>query len=85
MSKALHYPLDSKINTLIEVPYTISFVIRKRMQLDNINELPKEKRPSDHLIWDAPSDELNEWFNKVSKNKEPQNAEIVFLDSEIER
>lgn len=83
MSKALHYPIDSKIETLADVPYTISYVIRKRAQLDNLMELPKEKRPSDILIWDSPIEELERWLENVFKNNS-QTDTIEFLDSEIE-
>ncbi len=55
------------------------------MQVDSINELPKEKRPSDHLIWDASSDELEDWFDRIFKKKEQTIAEVVFDDNEIER
>lgn len=82
----MRYPLDRRIETLLDVPYTISYIIRKRMQLDNINELPKEKRPSDHLIWDGTSDELDKWFDRSMKNKEPQTTvDIIFDTDEIER
>jgi hypothetical protein len=76
--------LDRRIETLVDIPHTISFVIRKRMQIDSINELPKEKRPSEFMIWDGGSDELDEWFDKMFKGKEQQNVEIYFSDSEIE-
>lgn len=67
------------------MPYTISFVIRKRQQLDGIYELPKEKRPDDRLIWDGTSDELEKFYDRMFKGKENNISEIVFSDSEIER
>lgn len=83
-SKALRYPMDTKIVSLPEVPYTISFVIRKRQQLDNIYELPKEKRPGDDLIWDGTADELDKWYDGVFKGKINPTAELIFSDNEIE-
>jgi len=85
VSKALQIPLDTKIKELRDVPFTISFVIRKRQQIDSINELPKEKRPSDELIWNGTSEELEKWYDGIFKNKEKTTAELVFSDSEIER
>jgi hypothetical protein len=40
-------------------------VIRKMQQIDNLHELPKEKRPTDEIIWDGTSEELDEWLDKV--------------------
>jgi hypothetical protein len=81
----LRYPLDKNIVTLVDVPYTISYVIRKRSQLDTINELPKEKRPDDFLFWDKTSEELDNWFDRVFKKNESQTTEIMFSMDEIER
>jgi len=54
------------------LPYTISFVIRKRQQLDSLNELPKEKRPPDLMFWDGTPEELESWLDNVfKKNKDP--------------
>ncbi len=80
----MHLPLDNKFQTLVDVPYTISFILRKRAQLDNINELPKDKRPSDILLWDGTAEELDAWFDRVFKHKENTIAEISFSDLEIE-
>lgn len=52
-----------------DLPWTISYVIRKREQVDSFSELPDEKRPPDKIIWDGTSEELNEWFDKVLKRK----------------
>lgn len=54
---------DSKFESVVDLPYTISFLIRKRMQIDSWLELPKEKRPPES-IWDKPSD-LEEWFDRI--------------------
>lgn len=85
LAKALREPLDRKIKDLPDIPYTISFVIRKRVQVDNFNELPKEKRPDDHMIWDEAPEEIEAWLDRVFKGKEQLNSEIYFSDSEIER
>jgi len=83
----LRIPLDPKLKKLTDVPYTISYVIRKRQQIDSFNELPKEKRPPDDLIWDGTSDELEEWIDKVfGRNKSAQqtNDKIIINIDDVE-
>jgi hypothetical protein len=83
----LHVPLDPKIKELTQLPYTISFVIRKMQQIDNLNELPKEKRPPDSIIWDGTSEELDDWLDRVlgDPKKRPQtNVQLVIKDNEVE-
>jgi len=65
ISKELKAPIDSSISSLgtMEYPYSISYVLRRRMQIDNFLELPKDKQPPRGL-WDKPS-ELEEWFDRV--------------------
>lgn len=68
------------------MPYTISYVIRKRQQIDNLNELPSEKRPPDNILWHNNPDVLNNWIERVTGRKE-DNAEqgiINFPIDEIE-
>ena len=67
------------VDNVFDLPYTISFVIRKRMQIDSWMELPKEKRPPES-IWDKPR-ELEEWFDRVFGDKQ---TEFSFDVSEIE-
>ncbi len=69
---------------MTDVPYTISFVIRKRVQLDGFNELPKDKRPTDEMIWNGTSEEIDIWMDKVFKNKKENKAELIIEDYEIE-
>jgi len=80
VSKALRVPLDKKLTRLHEVPHTISFVIRKRQQLDSFNEFPKEKRPPDSIIWDGTSEEIEEWFDKVFDRKKSANDDNIIID-----
>jgi len=65
----LKIPLDEKITKLSDIPYTISFVIRKRLQIDNLNELPKDKRPPESIIWDGTSQDLDKWIEKMYDKK----------------
>lgn len=53
-----------------ELPWTISYVIRKRAQIDSYLELPKEKRPPDWMVWYGTNEDLDIWFDKVfERNK----------------
>lgn len=75
-------PLDPKIVSLSDTPHTISFVIRKRQQIDNLNELPKDKRPTDDIIWDGTPEEMDEWIERVFSNKYKQSVDIDISDIE---
>jgi hypothetical protein len=70
------------VKHLSQLPYTISFVIRKMQQIDALNELPKEKRPTDELIWDGTPEEIEEWLEKVMNRKEQTEVDILIKDIE---
>jgi hypothetical protein len=82
MAKTLGVPLDTKIEYIEDVPYTISFVARKRIQLDNLNEIPKDKRPTEKIIWDGSPEEMEDWLDSVVFGK--TQATIEISDAEIE-
>lgn len=63
-------PIDPRIKELSEVPHTISYVIRKRQQIDSLLELPKDKRPPDDILWDGSPEDLDEWISKVLDRKQ---------------
>lgn len=69
---------------MTDLPYTISYVIRKRQQIDSFNEVDKEKRPPEKLIWDGNSDEIEEWFDRIFKRKEKTESGIVINIDGIE-
>jgi hypothetical protein len=77
---------DGLPNAADEIPWTISYVMKKRMQIDGFNELPKEKRPPDNMIWYGDSDEIDKWFDKVFKRKQNPDEDVtLYIDpSEIE-
>lgn len=83
VSKALGIPLDPKVKTLPQLPYTISYVIRKLQQIDNLNELPKDKRPPDDIIWDGTSEDMAEWLDKVLGDRKGK-TDVEILISDIE-
>lgn len=60
----------------------MSFVLRKRMQIDNLSELPKAKRPPDSILWDGTSEELDNWLERVFDNKSDVNTNILIDDVE---
>jgi len=76
----LQIPLDPRIKELADLPYTISFIIRKRQQIDNLSELPKEKKPPEDLIWNGSPEELEDWLSKVFDNKKGNNDIIFSID-----
>ena len=84
MSKALQIPIDTKIKELPELPFTISFVIRKKRQVDGFYELPKDKRPPERMMWEGNGDELDEWLDKVLSGKSKPVAEFIIREDEIE-
>lgn len=81
MSKALQIPFDTRISEIRDLPYTISYIIRKRQQIDNLSELPKEKRPPDTVLWEGTAEELEEWLDKVFDTKK-DSPDVVITDIE---
>ena len=61
--------LDNRIKNVAQVPYTISYVIRQRAFLDSLNELPKDKRPPEKLVFDGTREELENWLEGVLSDK----------------
>jgi hypothetical protein len=55
-------------------------------QIDNLNELPKTKRPPDSIIWDGTSEEMDEWLDKVldPQNKTRHEVELFIKPDDIE-
>ena len=55
------------------------------MQIDNLNQLPADKRPPEWMIWDGTPEEIEEWLDKVMGNKQrTDTVELEILESEIE-
>lgn len=83
--RELKYPLHNSLKQLSvsEYPYTVNFVIKRRLQLDSYLELPEEKRPP-RSIWDY-SSKLEEWFDAVFSGGEKQTEFIMPInEDEIE-
>lgn len=79
----MQIPLDKNVIELQDIPYTISYVLRKRIQIDNLNELPKDKRPPEKMIWDGGSNELDNWLERVMGGKQDSMFEFDIDESEI--
>lgn len=59
--------MDLRIKTLSDTPHTISYVIRKRQQIDSLSELGKAKFPPLETLWDGTPEDLEEWIDRVLK------------------
>ena len=54
------------------------------VQIDNLREMPKDKRPPDEMIWEGTGDELSDWLDRIySKTKSPI-SEFVINEKDIE-
>lgn len=54
-------------------------------QIDNLNELPKSKRPPEDIIWDGTPEEMDDWLDKVLGDKNAQHeVEFIIKGDEIE-
>lgn len=71
--------LDKDIKDARDIPYTISYVIRKMILIDSLNELPREKRPPYKLIFEGTSKELDEWIEGAMKGIK-QDSVIINID-----
>lgn len=75
----------SGFKTPIDLPWTMSYIIRKRMQVDNFNEMSKEKRPTEDMIWNGTPEELEKWVDDAYGVKDSRRAdEIPFVIKENE-
>ncbi len=70
------------LTALDELPWTISYVFRKRLQIESFNELPREKRPPDRMIWYGTIEEVEKWFDKVTKQKQPLDKFDLYISED---
>ena len=61
----------------------MTYLIKKRQQLDNFLELPKEKQPPDLMIWWGTPEDIEDWLDKVYSRK-PKDDDIEFIIREEE-
>lgn len=76
----LRIPFDLDVKSVLDIPYTISYVIKKRKQIDSFSELPQEKRPPEHIIWSGNPKDLSDWFDKVFKRNKKKDDDEFYLD-----
>lgn len=77
-------PLDSTVKDIQDLPHTLTYVVRKRQQVDNLNELPEEKRPPELLLWDGTPEELDQWLTQVLQGRQTTVTELLIREDEIQ-
>jgi hypothetical protein len=69
------------------MPWPMTFIIRKRQQIDSLSEIPKNKRPPDKIIWWGTPEELEEWIEKVYPSRDKKSDEdginMIIHDDDI--
>jgi hypothetical protein len=80
VASALRVPLDLKLEKLQDIPHTISYVIRKRIQVDNLNELPKEQRPPIKMMWEGTAEEIDEFLERAFNVSKTGKSEDLIMD-----
>lgn len=83
----MQYPIDPRVPNLAELPYTISYVLRKRIQVDGLHQLDKEKRPPDLMIWSGSPEQIDDWLERVvnpTRGKPKPQQFIYISESEVE-
>lgn len=74
-------PIAEGLDSLMDLPYTISYAVLYREKINSFNELPKDKQPPRNL-WDKPY-QLSEFLDKVwDTKKEDKGTE--FYNYELE-
>lgn len=74
---------DKPVENIYDIPYTVSFVFRKRKQYLDMMQLPEEKRPPEPMFWLAPPEDIEEWLDRVLDNKNSDQQVIILDDSEF--
>lgn len=64
------------------MPWTITYVIRKRQQVASFMELPKEKRPPDLMIWWGNTEEIESWLDRVYGKRPKREEQVTFIISD---
>jgi hypothetical protein len=79
----LQIPIDEKVKKMQDIPYTISYIIRKNQMIDSMNEIPKDKRPPEKMLWDGDPEEVDDWIDKIYDPKRSNTIQLEIPDSEI--
>jgi len=81
-ARELRIPLDTRLEELYDIPHTISFVMRKKIQADNLSELPKDKRPPIKMIWEGTPEEIDTFLERVYGKNEDTTTDILIENIE---
>jgi len=54
------------------------------MQIDNLSELGKEKKPTDEMIWEGTPEELESWLDRVIRGKEKKDLEFIINEEDVD-
>lgn len=79
--KASGIPLAEGLDSVLDLPHTMTYAIMYREQLDSFNELPKDKRPP-RKLWDRPY-ELGKYMESVWST-DKKDADKEFYNYELE-
>jgi hypothetical protein len=74
--------LHESITYVTDLPYTISFAIRKCRQIDSFYELPEKSRPPKSL-WDKPQ-ALKEWMDRDADPNKQTEFTLNIPESQVE-
>jgi len=74
-------PLAEGLEYSDNLPHTISAAITSRLRIDNLNELPEDKRPPRDLWWKPYK--LKDWLDDVFDIKKEAKAKD-FIDLNLE-
>lgn len=77
VAKSSLIPIDSGLEDIQDFPYTLTYVIMRRMQIDSFDELPKNDRPPES-IWDD-AEALEDWFDAL---RSPDRDTGIMIDME---
>lgn len=83
MAKELGLPLVEGLpNNAASLPHTITLAASYRLRINNLMELPKDKRPPRNL-WDKPH-RLNEYLDEVFEHDGDGPKSEKFIDFDLE-
>jgi len=78
--KAAGIPLAEGLESVADLPHTLTQAIMYRARIDSLQELPKDKQPPRNL-WDKPF-ALSEYLDKVWDVKDSKGKEYAEFDLE---
>ena len=80
--EATGLPLIEGIDNVVDIPHTISFAVAYRLRINDMQELPKDKRPPRNL-WDKPH-RLSEFIDDVFDINSSGERSEKFIEFDLE-